>query len=186
MTRATHWRAGSASVGEFSRAPGGCAGRSGRFARPHTTRHGPLRHVKALQHPVHQGNCAKDDGRQRAVFGIRPGLMPGTGLARDRSVAQRFGWTYVLPVLRLVMRGVSSAERSADTYAKLLHTTASDFASGAYVDFRLREIAPSEDATRSDLAQDLYRVSARLSQVDLTGHSLAPDGARSAGLTTSD
>jgi protochlorophyllide reductase len=125
------------------------------------------------------------DGSVR-FLAFDPGLMPGTGLARDRSVAQRFGWTYVLPVLRLVMRGVSSAERSADAYAKLLHTTASDFASGAYVDFRLREIAPSEDATRSDLAQDLYRVSARLSQVDLTAHSLAPDGARSAGVTMSD
>jgi protochlorophyllide reductase len=133
----------------------------------------------------------KDMARRTTDGSVRflafdPGLMPGTGLARDRSAMERLGWTYLLPVLRFVMGGVSSAERSADAYAKLLHSAAPDFASGAYVDFRLREIAPSEDAARSDLAHDLYRISARLSQVDLIAYPVAARNAGSAGPATLD
>lgn len=41
-----------------------------------------------------------------------PGMMPGTGLARDRGAIERFGWKYVLPGMRVVP-GVSTAGRSA-------------------------------------------------------------------------
>jgi NAD(P)-dependent dehydrogenase (short-subunit alcohol dehydrogenase family) len=93
-----------------------------------------------------------------------PGLMPGTGLARDRSAAERFGWTYVLPALRLFIAGVSSADRSATAYVSLLRENARNFTSGAYVDFRLREIRPSSDALSPALARDLYDVSSKLVQ----------------------
>lgn len=97
-----------------------------------------------------------------------PGLMPGTGLARDYSAIQRFGWTYLLPMLRFVFSGVSSAEKSANAYAQLLQSRAPDLESGAYIDFRLRAIAPSDDAFRADLSKELYRVSC-----DLCGSELA-------------
>ncbi|MGW4367104.1 SDR family NAD(P)-dependent oxidoreductase [Nocardia takedensis] len=41
-----------------------------------------------------------------------PGMMPGTGLARDRSAIERFGWKYLLPAMRVVP-GVSTPVRSA-------------------------------------------------------------------------
>ncbi|WP_067445750.1 SDR family NAD(P)-dependent oxidoreductase [Nocardia alba] len=41
-----------------------------------------------------------------------PGMMPGTGLARDRSAIERFGWKYLLPAMRVVP-GVSTPKRSA-------------------------------------------------------------------------
>lgn len=40
-----------------------------------------------------------------------PGMMPGTGLARDRSAIERFGWKYLLPAMN-VLAGVSTPERS--------------------------------------------------------------------------
>lgn len=47
-----------------------------------------------------------------------PGMMPGTGLARDHSALERFGWTYLLPALRVVP-GVSTTKRSAAALATL-------------------------------------------------------------------
>ncbi len=35
---------------------------------------------------------------------FNPGLMPGTGLARDYSPLQRFAWNYLLPVIRPIAR----------------------------------------------------------------------------------
>ena len=91
-----------------------------------------------------------------------PGLMPGTGLARDRSAMERFGWTYLMPALRWIVPGVSSPDRSAAVLAELLTALAGGSASGAYVDFRRRPAAISSDARRQDLAEDLCTVSARL------------------------
>lgn len=41
-----------------------------------------------------------------------PGMMPGTGLARERNPIQRFGWRYLMPVMRS-LPGVSGTRRSA-------------------------------------------------------------------------
>ena len=73
--------------------------------------------------------------------------MPGTALARDRSAMERFGWRYVLPTLRLILSGVSSAERSAEAFVShCIH--GADHPSGSYVEFTGR-LAP-----RSDLSTD--------------------------------
>lgn len=91
-----------------------------------------------------------------------PGLMPGTGLARDRSALERFGWTYVMPAMRWILPGVSSARQSARTMADRLLMSKEAPVSGAYVDFTGRPAAISADAERRDLARDLFTVSARL------------------------
>ncbi|MGW4477700.1 SDR family NAD(P)-dependent oxidoreductase [Rhodococcus triatomae] len=41
-----------------------------------------------------------------------PGMMPGTGLARNRGAIQRFGWNHLLPAMN-VLAGVSTPARSA-------------------------------------------------------------------------
>jgi NAD(P)-dependent dehydrogenase (short-subunit alcohol dehydrogenase family) len=97
---------------------------------------------------------------QARFIAFDPGLMPGTGLARDRSAMERWWWTNVLPALRLVSRGVSSAERSGEALARLLAEPALA-SSGQYVDFRLRSIEASPDARRADLAADLHQFSLR-------------------------
>jgi NAD(P)-dependent dehydrogenase (short-subunit alcohol dehydrogenase family) len=48
-----------------------------------------------------------------------PGLMPGTGLAREGSRAQQWAWRSVMPALR-VLPGVASPEHSAAQLAALL------------------------------------------------------------------
>ncbi len=95
-----------------------------------------------------------------------PGLMPGTGLARERSAPERFGWTYLLPALRFVATGVSTPERSGAALARLLADRAVAPETGMHVDFRLRRTAPSPDARRADLAADLYDFSVRACGID--------------------
>lgn len=97
---------------------------------------------------------------QARFVAFDPGLMPGTGLARDRSAIERWGWTNLLPVLRVMAGKVSSAERSGRALARLLAEPALA-ASGQYIDFRLRAIEPSVDSRRADLAADLHDFSAR-------------------------
>jgi NAD(P)-dependent dehydrogenase (short-subunit alcohol dehydrogenase family) len=89
-----------------------------------------------------------------------PGLMPGTGLARDRSAIERWGWRNLLPALRVMAGKVSSAERSGRALARLLAEPALA-SNGQYLDFRLRAIEPSPDARRVDLAADLHDFSIR-------------------------
>ncbi len=93
-----------------------------------------------------------------------PGLMPGTGLARDRSALERFGWSYLMPAMRWIFPGVSSARQSATTLADLL-LKPSGAVSGSYIDFTGHPAAASADAERPDLAQDLFSVSAQLAGV---------------------
>lgn len=105
---------------------------------------------------------------ERARFvAFDPGLMPGTGLARDRSAIERWGWRNLLPALRVMSGKVSSAERSGWALARLLAEPALA-STGQYLDFRLRPVEPSPDARRADLAADLH---------DFSVHACAPAGA---------
>lgn len=49
-----------------------------------------------------------------------PGMMPGTGLARERNAVHRFGWRYLMPVMRS-LPGVSGARRSARYLFELIN-----------------------------------------------------------------
>ncbi|MEM7711055.1 MAG: SDR family NAD(P)-dependent oxidoreductase [Pseudomonadota bacterium] len=64
------------------------------------------------------GMARRDPARRWLVFD--PGLMPGTALARDRGAAERFVWTVILPRLRPLIRGISSADASAHGLVHLL------------------------------------------------------------------
>ncbi len=90
-----------------------------------------------------------------------PGLMPGTGLARERSAAERWGWSNVMPALRVFGSKVSSAARSGKAMARLLVDRGVAPESGLHIDFRLRRTEPWHEARRADLAADLYDFSAR-------------------------
>lgn len=88
-----------------------------------------------------------------------PGLMPGTGLARDRGATDRFAWKYILPILRLFIPGVSSPERSARSLCKLLTDSAIAPISGSHFDYRLKPTKTSADSHREDWQQELYSYS---------------------------
>ena len=83
-------------------------------------------------------------------FAFDPGLMAGTGLARERSALERFGWSALLPLFASVMPGASTPLRSASALALLLTGRAFAGATGRHLDFTLAETRSSADSHRLD------------------------------------
>ena len=103
-------------------------------------------------------------GQGVTVNAFDPGLMPGSGLARDYPPLQRLAWRYLLPALR-VLPGVRSTRTSGRYLAALVHDARFDGVSGQYFD-GLRSIKSSADSYDRDKAHDLWETSeALLSQV---------------------
>ncbi len=108
------------------------------------------------------------------VNAFDPGLVPGSGLARDYPVPMRFVWTRVLPgvarALTAVVPGISPASKSGAALARLALDPALDGVSGKYFSSytRWRE-APSSDASYDrERARSLWEESVHMAQ-------LAPD-----------
>lgn len=100
-------------------------------------------------------------GRQGVtVNAFDPGLMPGSGLARDYPPLQRLAWRYLLPVLR-VLPGVRSTRTSGRHLAALTNDARFDGVSGEYFD-GLRPIRSSADSYDRGKALDLWETSERL------------------------
>lgn len=96
----------------------------------------------------------------RACFiGLDPGLMAGTGLARDRGGVEQWAWRNVLPLLRYPLSpfGVrmSTPVKSGKMLAAILHGDAR-FDSGSYVDFRGKPAEISKLAQNDQNAADLF------------------------------
>jgi NAD(P)-dependent dehydrogenase (short-subunit alcohol dehydrogenase family) len=132
-----------------------------------------------LAHPVAE---QPDDGRRRyttsklcnllftyeldhrrgdgvTVNAFDPGLMPGSGLARDYPPLQRLAWRYLLPALR-ILPGVRSTRTSGRYLAALVNDARFDGVSGMYFD-GLRPIRSSADSYDRDKALDLWQTSQR-------------------------
>jgi protochlorophyllide reductase len=91
-----------------------------------------------------------------------PGLMPGTGLARDRSAMERFGWSNIMPLAGRLMAGVSSPARSGSALARLLAEPSLAPRSGMHVDHHLKETSTSALSRRRDVQEDLHAMSLAL------------------------
>jgi NAD(P)-dependent dehydrogenase (short-subunit alcohol dehydrogenase family) len=96
-----------------------------------------------------------------AAFALDPGLMPGTGLARERSLAVRVAWHTVARA----MPGTSSPRRSGAALAWLAADPAHAGTTGRYFDFHRRELEPCAIARRTDWADDLYTTSLALAGI---------------------
>jgi NAD(P)-dependent dehydrogenase (short-subunit alcohol dehydrogenase family) len=105
---------------------------------------------------------------QTRFLAFDPGLMPGTRLARDRSVVERFAWKYILPILRWFVPGVSSARQSARSLSRLLTEPAIAPLSGQHFDCRLRQTKTSDGSQRQDWQHELHDMSVRLCGVEIT------------------
>jgi NAD(P)-dependent dehydrogenase (short-subunit alcohol dehydrogenase family) len=99
-------------------------------------------------------------GQGVTVNAFDPGLMPGSGLARDYSPLQRLAWRYLLPALR-VLPGVRSIRTSGRYLAALVTDARFDGVSGQYFD-GLRPIRSSADSYDRDKALDLWATSEEL------------------------
>ncbi len=89
-----------------------------------------------------------------------PGLMPGSGLARDYTGPQRFAWRFVLPLLRF-LPDVHSARTSGEHLAALVNEERFANASGRYF-LGLRAVSSSTDSYDPAKAADLWHTSERL------------------------
>jgi hypothetical protein len=115
---------------------------------------------------------------------FNPGMLPGTGLARDYSAPMRFGWNYVLPVRAprptirrtadrclcpssqvaawLGFSFVRTVEASGAALARLVTDPSLETTTGTYFD-GLRPIRSSPESYDEAKAADLWQVSLELS-----------------------
>jgi NAD(P)-dependent dehydrogenase (short-subunit alcohol dehydrogenase family) len=118
---------------------------------------------------------ASGDARLRSirVAAFDPGMMPGTGLAREYGALIRFAWSYLLPVLTLGGSNVNTVRRSGLRLAKLFSEATPSWSSGAYLSGGV-VTAPSAEALDPVRARDLWECSdavLRGGSPPITGHS---------------
>jgi len=105
------------------------------------------------------------------VNAFDPGLVPGSGLARDYPAALRFVWNRVLPgVARLLSRvipGVNPADKAGTALARLVLDPALGGVSAKYFPSHTRwHEAPSSDASYdAALARALWEESVRMTNL---------------------
>ena len=89
-----------------------------------------------------------------SFYAFDPGLMPGTGLARDRSALEQFGWKHIMPALRYFVPGLSSSGLSAKALVRhcILHP---EHPSGSYIEFTGKLAPRSKLCENSGNANDL-------------------------------
>ncbi|HTI75593.1 MAG TPA: SDR family NAD(P)-dependent oxidoreductase [Mycobacterium sp.] len=132
---------------------------------------------------AHPGESAEENGRRRyttsklcnvlfsyeldrrigdgvTVNAFDPGLMPGSGLARDYSPLGRLAWRYLFPALR-VLPNVNSTRTSGRHLAALVNDTRFDGVSGQYFEGQ-RPIETSAESYDLDKARDLWETSEAL------------------------
>lgn len=99
------------------------------------------------------------DSRLRSlrVNAFDPGMMPGTGLARQYPAPLRFAWTYIMPALTLMMRNVHSTRKSGERLARLA-TDSAITENGKYFSDG-REMRSSELSYDRANAEDLWKTS---------------------------
>jgi NAD(P)-dependent dehydrogenase (short-subunit alcohol dehydrogenase family) len=94
------------------------------------------------------------------VNAFDPGMMPGSGLARDYPPLQRFAWRYVLPALSF-LPGVNSTRTSGRYLAALAADPRFDGVTGMYFEGNKPALS-SADSYDIDRAQELWASSERL------------------------
>jgi NAD(P)-dependent dehydrogenase (short-subunit alcohol dehydrogenase family) len=105
------------------------------------------------------------------VNGFDPGLVPGSGLARDYAPALRFVWNRVLPglarVLSPVVAGINPAPKAGAALARLVLDPALASTTGKYFPSHTRwREAPSSDASYDvTRARELWDASVRMTKL---------------------
>lgn len=96
------------------------------------------------------------------VNAFDPGLMPGTGLARDYTGVQALAWNYLLPALTIVPGlNVHTPRQSARALSRLVTDPALRTVTGSYFSGH-REISSSTESYDTAKAADLWTTSLAL------------------------
>ncbi len=104
------------------------------------------------------------DQKPLTANAFNPGLMPGTGLARDYGPLLRFFWNNILPVLRPMARffvPMNSVQESGQALARLVLDPSLEKVSGKYYS-GLKEVPSSKESYELPKAFELWKTSARL------------------------
>jgi light-dependent protochlorophyllide reductase len=115
--------------------------------------------------------CPAHEERGVTVNTFEPGLVPGSGLAREYPAALRFIWDWVLPgvarVLTPLIPAISLPPKSGAALARLVVDPALARVSGRYFPShtRWREAPSSDDSYDVDRARDLWEQSVRMSNL---------------------
>jgi len=104
------------------------------------------------------------EGRPLSVNAFEPGLVPGTGLARDYPAPLRLVWRRVLPLLARFVSMVNRPETSGAALAELLLDPDLAAVSGRYFPSHTRfRAAPSSHESYDEArARELWELSLRL------------------------
>jgi len=110
-------------------------------------------------------------GRGITVNGWEPGLVPGSGLARDYPAALQFVWNWVLPGIAAAVApffpAVSTARRSGRDLARMVMDPALEKTTGKYFPShtRWREAPSSTESYDRARAEALWDASLRMSRL---------------------
>jgi light-dependent protochlorophyllide reductase len=104
-------------------------------------------------------------GRGITFNAFDPGLMPGTGLARDYPAYQRLMWRFVMPVLTLASARINTPRQSGRALARLLTDPALEAIGGRYW-VGTKEGSSSGDSHDAGKAADLWQTSLELAGLD--------------------
>ncbi len=130
--------------------PNGTAGR-----RAYTTsKLCNLQFTYELERRLRAEKAGGTNGSSITVNAFDPGLMPGTGLARDYGRMARFAWRFVLPALRPFVPNVNSVARSGRSLANMLTEPRFERISGKYFQ-GTRDVPSSKDSYDPAMAMDL-------------------------------
>jgi NAD(P)-dependent dehydrogenase (short-subunit alcohol dehydrogenase family) len=89
-----------------------------------------------------------------SVSAFDPGLMPGTGLARDYRPFQKFVWKYLMPALRFIPN-VNSTNKSGADLARLVLDPGMAGVTGKYFVGR-KSVPSSKDSYDEQKAAELW------------------------------
>ncbi|OHD06977.1 MAG: dehydrogenase [Spirochaetes bacterium GWD1_27_9] len=95
------------------------------------------------------------------VNAFNPGMMPGSGLARDYNSFSRFMWKYILPVLTLIKPEVKTTKQSGKALARLLLDKELIETTSKYFD-GYKEKTSSIDSYNKENALELWEESVKL------------------------
>jgi NAD(P)-dependent dehydrogenase (short-subunit alcohol dehydrogenase family) len=103
-------------------------------------------------------------GKKITVNAFDPGMLPGTGLARNYGLISRFIWKYILPVMTLFVRNVNTVSKSGRALASLVTNPELENKTGKYFEGK-KEIKSSALSYNEINAEDLWKTSVKLVQL---------------------
>jgi len=104
------------------------------------------------------------DEKPMTANAFNPGLMPGTGLARDYNPVLRFAWNYILPFIRPITRlfiPMNSVRESGQALARLVIDPSLERVSGKYYS-GTKEVPSSKESYDMGKACELWESSAKM------------------------